>query len=141
MGHFTQDTLSLGSRRFPDPSIKQGNGSLALYLWASLVAQTVKRLPAMWEIQVRPLGREDPLEKDMATTPVFLPGKFHRQRNLVGYVVHGVAKSWTRLSDFPFTSSITLKTVLAPKPESKVKTSDDALYTEPRISKCLVSER
>ena len=31
--------------------------------WASLVAQTVKNPPAMWETQVRSLGREDPLEK------------------------------------------------------------------------------
>ena len=34
--------------------------------WASLVAQTVKDLPAMQEIQVQSLGREDPLEKGMA---------------------------------------------------------------------------
>ena len=34
--------------------------------WASLVAQTVKHLPAMWETQVRFLGQEDPLEKKMA---------------------------------------------------------------------------
>ena len=34
---------------------------------ASLVAQTVKRLPVMWETQVRSLGWEDPLEKEMAT--------------------------------------------------------------------------
>ena len=33
----------------------------------SLVAQTVKCLPAMWETRVRSLGREDPLEKGMAT--------------------------------------------------------------------------
>ena len=33
----------------------------------SLVAQTVKCLPTMWETQVRTLGREDPLEKEMAT--------------------------------------------------------------------------
>ena len=32
----------------------------------SLVAQTVKRLPAMQETRVRFLGREDPLEKEMA---------------------------------------------------------------------------
>ena len=38
-----------------------------LYLKASLVAQRVKRLPAMWETWVRSLGREDPLEKEMAT--------------------------------------------------------------------------
>ena len=34
---------------------------------ASLVAQRVKRLPTMQESRVQPLGREDPLEKDMAT--------------------------------------------------------------------------
>ena len=32
----------------------------------TLVAQTVKHLPAMWETRVRFLGREDPLEKEMA---------------------------------------------------------------------------
>ena len=30
------------------------------------MAQTVKRLPTMWETQVRSLGQEDPLEKEMA---------------------------------------------------------------------------
>ena len=34
--------------------------------WASLVAQTVKNLPAMRGTQVQSLGREDPLEKGMA---------------------------------------------------------------------------
>ena len=33
----------------------------------SLVAQTVKRLPVTWETQVQSLGREDLLEKEMAT--------------------------------------------------------------------------
>ena len=37
------------------------------HFWASLVAQLVKNPPAMWETWVRPLGREDPLEKEMAT--------------------------------------------------------------------------
>ena len=36
-------------------------------VWASLVAQTVKNLPSMWEIRVRSLGWEDPLEKGKAT--------------------------------------------------------------------------
>ena len=36
-------------------------------LWASLVAQTVKNLPAMRETWVRSLGWEDPLEEGMAT--------------------------------------------------------------------------
>ena len=34
--------------------------------WASLVAQPVKNLPAMQETWVQSLGREDPLEKEMA---------------------------------------------------------------------------
>ena len=34
---------------------------------ASLVAQRLKRLPTVWETQVRSLGQEDPLEKEMAT--------------------------------------------------------------------------
>ena len=36
-------------------------------LLASLVAQRLKRLPAMQETWVRSLGQEDPLEKEMAT--------------------------------------------------------------------------
>ena len=34
---------------------------------ASLVAQRIKRLPAMWEILVQSLGWENPLEKEMTT--------------------------------------------------------------------------
>ena len=37
------------------------------HLRASLVAKRLKRLPAMQETQVRSLGQEDPLEKEMAT--------------------------------------------------------------------------
>ena len=36
-------------------------------IWASLLAQMVKNLPAMWETQVQSLDWEDPLEKGMAT--------------------------------------------------------------------------
>ena len=36
-------------------------------LWASLVAQLVKNLPAMRETWVRSLGQEDPVEKGKAT--------------------------------------------------------------------------
>ena len=35
--------------------------------WASLVAQRIKHLPAMWETWVLSLGWGDPLEKEMAT--------------------------------------------------------------------------
>ena len=36
-------------------------------LWASLVAQPVQNLPAMWETQVQTLGQEDSMEEAMAT--------------------------------------------------------------------------
>ena len=39
------------------------------------MAQTVKRLPAMWETWVRFPGREDPLEKEMATHSSILARK------------------------------------------------------------------
>ena len=51
---------------------------------ASLVAQTVKNLPAMQETWVRSLGWEDLLEKGMATHCSIL-GEAHGQGSLVGY--------------------------------------------------------
>ena len=65
---------------------------------ASLVAQMVKNLPAVQKTQACSLGWEEPLEKGMATTPVFLPGKSHRQR-IWWAIAHGVTKSHTRLSN------------------------------------------
>ena len=52
----------------------------------SLVAQTVKRLPTMWETQVQSLGLEDLLEKEMATHSSILAWKTRWTAiNLVGY--------------------------------------------------------
>ena len=39
------------------------------------MAQTVKRLPAMWETQFQSMGWEDPLEKGMATHSSILAWK------------------------------------------------------------------
>ena len=44
----------------------EGIGYPLQYSWASLVSQTVKNQPAMWETWVPSLGREDPLEEGMA---------------------------------------------------------------------------
>ena len=49
------------------------------------LAQTVKSLPALQETWVQSLGWEDPLDKGMQPTPVFLPGESHGQKNLMGY--------------------------------------------------------
>ena len=51
-------------------SLGGGLGNPLQYSWASLVAQMVKNLPAMQELQetqVRSLSQEDPLEEGMAT--------------------------------------------------------------------------
>ena len=60
----------------------------------------VKHLPTMRETRVQSLVWEDLLEKEMATHSNILawkiPGTIH--------TVHGVAKSWTRLSNFTFTA-------------------------------------
>ena len=48
-------------------SAGEGIGYPFQYSWASLVAQLVKNLPAMWENWVQSLGWEDPLEKGKAT--------------------------------------------------------------------------
>ena len=58
-----------------DPGLIPGSGRLTgegmgyrlQCTWASLVAQLVKNLPAMWETWVQSLGWKDPLEKGKAT--------------------------------------------------------------------------
>ena len=46
-----------------------------MYERASLVAQRVKRLPAVWETWVQSLGQEDPLQKEMAAHSSILAWK------------------------------------------------------------------
>ena len=55
---------------------------------ASLVARTVKNLPAMQETSVRSLRQEDSLEKERTTHSIFLPVESHGQRSLVGLWGH-----------------------------------------------------
>ena len=57
-----------------------------------LVAQMVKRLPAMLEMQVRSLGWEDPLEKEMATHSSILAWENSMDRGAWWATVHGVAR-------------------------------------------------
>ena len=57
----------------------------------------------MWETRVRSLGREDPLEKEMATHSSTLAWKIPWMEEPGGLQSMGVTKSRTRLSDFTFT--------------------------------------
>ena len=56
----------------------------------------------MQEMQVQPMGWEDPWSRKRHPIPVFLPGKFHLQRSMVGYCPR-VSKSQTWLSDWACT--------------------------------------
>ena len=60
---------------------------------SSLVAQTVKCLPTMWETQVRSLGWEDPLEQEMATHFSTLARKIPWTESVVGYSPWGRKES------------------------------------------------
>ena len=62
---------------------------------ASLVAQTVKRLPAMWQTWVQSVGQEDALEKEKATHSSILAQRIPWTEEPGG--LHGIAKSRTRL--------------------------------------------
>ena len=57
----------------------------------------------MQEAQVRSLGQEDPLEKEMADPLQYSCLENPMDRAAWWAIIHGVAESWTRLSNFTFT--------------------------------------
>ena len=67
----------------------------------SLVAQRLKHLPAMWETQVRSLGQQDPLEKEMATQSSILAWSISWSEESDKLQSTG-SQSQTQLSDFTF---------------------------------------
>ena len=71
----TQSPQSAGLLKIHVKTEKQEKTLLGhLAAWASLVAQRLKRLPPMRETQVRSLGGEDPLEKEMVIQSSILAG-------------------------------------------------------------------
>ena len=69
--------------------------SLSLVLGASLVAQRLKHLPAMWETWVQSLGGEDPLEMEMATLSSILAWRISWMEELGGLQSMGHKESDT----------------------------------------------
>ena len=67
--------------------------------WASLVAQSLKRLPAVRETWVQSLGREEPLEEGMATHSSILAWRIPWTEEPGGLWSMGLQKSWTELWD------------------------------------------
>ena len=89
----------------------------SFHIRASLVAQSLKCLPAMWETWVRSLGWEDPLEKEKATHSSILGECL--ENSMEGGVWqatdHGVAESdTTELLHFHFHVSSVCKCQLYP---------------------------
>ena len=68
------------------------HSNLLQYSWASVVTQTVKNLPAMWETWVQSLGWEDPLEEGMATYSSFLAWKIPLDKRAWWATVHGLQR-------------------------------------------------
>ena len=66
---------------------------------ASLVAQTVKNLPAMRKTWVRSLGWEDTLQEGMASHFSILAWRTLMDRGAWPATIHGVLKSQTGLTD------------------------------------------
>ena len=66
---------------------------------ASQVTQSVKNLPAnAGDVGLIPGSGRSPWKRRWRPILVFSPGEFHGRRSLAA-TVHGVAKSWTQLSD------------------------------------------
>ena len=85
-------------------SLGEGIGYPHQYSWASLVAQLVKNLPAMWKTWVQSLGWKDPLEK----------GKIIHSssdlENSMDCIAHGVTNSRTQLSNFHYVTIVCFNT-------------------------------
>ena len=87
-------------------SAGEGIGYLLQNSWAVLVAQLVKNPPAMWETSVQYLIEKIPGLKGY-------PHQYSGLENSMDTIAHGVAKSWTQLSDFHFHRHIQYTYVLS----------------------------
>ena len=102
------------------------------HAWASLVVQSVKNLPAVQETQVQSLGQEDPLEKGMATTPIW---KSYKQRSLEE-PVHGMARVGHDLAMKPPPRGISsffekkIQTYIGLEKMKKIKTMSATMWQE-----------
>ena len=62
----------------------------------------------MQKMQIRSLGQEDPLEKEMATHSRILAWRIPWTEELGGLQSMGLRKSWTRLSNYTTTTTLSL---------------------------------
>ena len=84
------------------PGLGRSSGEGTSYppqYWASLVAKSIKNLPAMKDTWVQSLGWDDPLVEDMATHSSILSQRIPMDRRAWWAEVHGVTENWTQLSN------------------------------------------
>ena len=97
---------------------------------ASLLAQMLRSLPAMWETRVYSLGWErspgeengNPLQYSGLENPI--------DKGVWQATVHGIAESWTWVSDFTFSLSPFLPTTVAIPPSTQGPSYDFRVVTE-----------
>ena len=105
---------------YTEPPVKPGNGIFSIKLpwearWASLVAWSVKNLPAIQEDPGLIPGWEDPLEKEMATHSSILAWRIPWTEEAGRLTVHGVSRvghDWATKAPPPSSQTIPQKTVL-----------------------------
>ena len=80
--------------------------------WASLVAQMVRKMPAMWETRVESLGGEYPLGEKNGYPLQYSCLENRMDRGGWQATVHSVTESWPRLGDKHFDFFLQAKHVL-----------------------------
>ena len=96
--------------------------------WVSLVAQTVKNLPAMKRPGLKPWVMKIPWKREWLPTPVFLSGEFHEQRSLAGYSPWGCQEldttEWLSTAQHSTAQGITRASQVAQGKESACNAGD-----------------
>ena len=105
----------------------------------SLLAQTVRSPPAVWETQVRSLGGEDPLEKEMATHSSILAWKIPWIEETGGLQSTGLQRVWHN-----WTTSLSLSLVSDSSPgrpdhRNKLQSPVPNENAEPAVQKLRIS--
>ena len=99
-----ESTYNAGSIPGSGRSAGESIGYPFQYSWASIVAQLIKNLPAMQETWIQSLDWEDfPWRREGKGYPL----QYFGLENSMDCIVLRVAKSWTQLSDFHFTTCLT----------------------------------
>ena len=91
--------------------------------------------PLQFQTRVRSLGREDLLEKEMATYSSTLAWRIPMERGVWWATVHGVAKSWTWLSDFISLCNFKAEVSIHPSYISSLKVTESAATAAKHVLK------